>query len=125
MVAGKTYSVKATLKPEYAANFEFIDVNGAVLPDASVSTSQEFDYSGDGNNGSSTDLEELLNKQFSWYRTLLISLVGVMSVMTLIIIIIVILFASYIKREKAKEKRRNAQRDIDTEDTPRIDESND
>ncbi len=125
MVAGKTYSVKATLKPEYAANFEFVDASGAVLPDASVSTSQEFDYSGDGNNGSSTDLEELLNKQFSWYRTLLISLVGVMSVMTLIIIIIVILFASYIKREKAKEKRRNAQRDIDTEDTPRIDESND
>ena len=96
-----------------------------MLPDASVSTSHEFDYSGDGNNSSSTDLEELLNKQFSWYRTLLISLVGVMSVMTLIIIIIVILFASYIKREKAKEKRRNAQRDIDTEDTPRIDESND
>ena len=125
MVAGKTYSVKATLKPEYASNFEFIDASGEVLPDASVSTSHEFDYSGDGNNGSSTDLEELLNKQFSWYRTLLISLVGVMSVMTLIIIIIVILFASYIKREKAKEKRRNAQRDIDTEDTPRIDESND
>ncbi len=58
MVAGKTYSVKATLKPEYAANFEFIDINGVVLPDATASTSHEFDYSagdsdnnGSGNNG--------------------------------------------------------------------------
>ena len=97
MVAGKTYSVKATLKPEYAANFEFIDASGVVLPDASVSTSHEFDYSGEGSDGNEPTDTALTDK-------LLFALLIVMGVMTLIILIIVILFASYIRQEKKRVK---------------------
>ncbi len=97
MVAGKTYSVKATLKPEYAANFEFIDASGNVLPDASVSTSHEFDYSGDGSNGNGTTDTTLTDK-------LMLALLIVMGTMTLIILIILILFASYIRQEKKRVK---------------------
>ncbi|MCI8325766.1 MAG: hypothetical protein HFH71_04405, partial [Clostridia bacterium] len=97
MVAGKTYSVKATLKPEYAANFEFIDASGNVLPDASVSTSHEFDYSGEGSDGNEPTDTALTDK-------LLFALLIVMGVMTLIILIIVILFASYIRQEKKRVK---------------------
>ena len=97
MIAGKTYSVKATLKPEYAANFEFVDASGAVLPDASVSTSHEFDYSGDGSNGNGTTDTTLTDK-------LMLALLIVMGTMTLIILIILILFASYIRQEKKRIK---------------------
>ncbi len=94
MVAGKTYSVKATLKPEYAANFEFVDASGNVLPDASVSTSHEFDYVGEGGDGSGSAIDG------DWYKKLLICLIIVVSIMTFIIFIIVIFFAVLIRRVK-------------------------
>ncbi len=94
MVAGKTYSVKATLKPEYAANFEFVDASGNVLPDASVSTSHEFEYTDRDGNASGSAIDG------DWYKKLLICLIIVVSIMTFIIFIIVIFFAVLIRRVK-------------------------
>ncbi|MCI8325864.1 MAG: hypothetical protein HFH71_04900, partial [Clostridia bacterium] len=91
MVAGKTYNVKATLKPEYAANFEFVDASGVVLPDASVSTSHEFDYNGAGGNMDASEIEKMLREQTEWYRKLLYMFLGVLSAISLVIILIVIL----------------------------------
>ncbi len=103
MVAGKTYSVKATLKPEYAANFEFVDASGAVLPDASVSTSYEFDYSGENSGGNidASEIEKMLREQAEWYRKLLYMFLGVLSAISLVIILIVILVGFINKRVKA------------------------
>ncbi len=103
MVAGKTYNVKATLKPEYAANFEFVDASGAVLPDASVSTSQEFDYSGEnsGGNMDASEIEKMLREQAEWYRKLLYMFLGVLSAISLVIIFIVILVGFINKRVKS------------------------
>ncbi len=113
MVAGKTYSVKATLKPEYAANFEFIDVNGVVLPDASVSTSQEFDYSGegDGTNIGKDELEKILDEYFAKYNKLAFWQLIVSIVSTSIIFVIVILFVVLIKRVKRKSDKPNGKSD--------------
>ena len=91
MVAGKKYNVKATLKPEYAGNFEFVDASGNVLPDASVSTSHEFDYNGAGGNMDASEIEEMLREQTEWYRKLLYMFLGVLSAISLVIILIVIL----------------------------------
>ncbi|MCI8325825.1 MAG: hypothetical protein HFH71_04700, partial [Clostridia bacterium] len=113
MVAGKTYSVKATLKPEYAANFEFIDASGNVLPDASVSTSHEFDYVGEGGDGSligREELEEILDGYFSRYNNLMFVLIIVMSVMTAFIFCIILVVAAILRRIKEKD-RRAAERD--------------
>ena len=113
MVAGKTYSVKATLKPEYAANFEFIDASGAVLPDASVSTSQEFDYSGegDGTNIGKDELEKILDEYFAKYNKLAFWQLIVSIVSTSIIFVIVILFVVLIKRVKRKSDKPNGKSD--------------
>ena len=102
MVAGKTYSVKATLKPEYAGNFEFVDASGNVLPDASVSTSQEFDYSGENSGGNidASEIEKMLREQAEWYRKLLYMFLGVLSAISLVIIFIVILVGFINKRVK-------------------------
>ncbi|MCI8325490.1 MAG: hypothetical protein HFH71_02970, partial [Clostridia bacterium] len=104
MVAGKTYSVKATLKPEYATNFEFIDASGEVLPDASVSTSHEFDYNGAGGNIDASEIEKMLREQNEWYRKLLYMFLGVLGSIAVIILIIVILFGIYLKRDSARSK---------------------
>ncbi len=113
MVAGKTYSVKATLKPEYAANFEFIDASGEVLPDATASTSQEFDYSGAGNgNNPNFDIEEFEKRQqeqYAWYRKLLTIMVAVVSAMTVIMAFIVILVAVLIRQvKKSRSVKKNS-----------------
>jgi len=113
MVAGKTYSVKATLKPEYAGNFEFVDASGVVLPDASVSTSQEFDYSGAGNgNNPNFDIEEFEKRQqeqYAWYRKLLTIMVAVVSAMTVIMAFIVILVAVLIRQvKKSRSVKKNS-----------------
>ncbi len=113
MVAGKKYNVKATLKPEYAANFEFIDASGNVLPDASVSTSHEFDYVGEGGDGSligREELEEILDGYFSRYNNLMFVLIIVMSVMTAFIFCIILVVAAILRRIKEKD-RRAAERD--------------
>ncbi len=109
MVAGKTYSVKATLKPEYAANFEFIDASGAVLPDASVSTSQEFDYSGEnsGGNMDASEIEKMLREQNEWYKKLLYMFLGVLGAITVIVLVIVILFGRLLKTVKENGVRIN------------------
>ena len=102
MVAGKTYSVKATLKPEYAANFEFIDASGAVLPDASVSTSQEFDYSGEnsGGNMDASEIEKMLREQQEWNRKLQFMYLGILGTIALIVLVMVILFGRLLKTVK-------------------------
>ena len=91
MVAGKKYNVKATLKSEYAGNFEFVDASGNVLPDASVSTSHEFNYN-DGSNSGREDSE--------WYRKLLYMFLGVLGAISIIILLIVILVIVLIRRVK-------------------------
>ena len=113
MVAGKTYSVKATLKSEYAGNFEFVDVNGVVLPDASVSTSQEFSYSGegDGTNIGKDELEKILDEYFTKYNKLAFWQLIVSIVSTSIIFVIVILFVVLIKRVKRKSDKPNGKTD--------------
>ncbi len=101
MVAGKTYSVKATLKPEYAANFEFIDASGNVLPDASVSTSHEFDYSaGDGdNNGSGNSGGNVPDDYYKWYKVHVITEIAMVGVTLIIVILVIVLIVrSYSKR---------------------------
>ncbi|MDE6549933.1 MAG: hypothetical protein K2M44_00290, partial [Clostridia bacterium] len=106
MIAGKKYNVKATLKAEYAGNFEFVDASGNVLPDATASTSHEFDYSGgSGNSGDGSmigreELEKILDSYLSGYNNTMFILIIVMSVMTAIIFVIVIFFAVLIRRVK-------------------------
>ncbi len=100
MVAGKTYSVKATLKPEYAANFEFIDASGAVLPDASVSTSHEFDYNGAGGNMDASEIEKMLREQQEWNRKLQFMYLGILGTIALIVLVMVILFGRLLKTVK-------------------------
>ncbi len=109
MVAGKTYSVKATLKPEYAGNFEFIDARGNVLPDASVSTSQEFDYSGENSGGNidASEIEKMLREQNEWYKKLLYMFLGVLGAITVIVLVIVILFGRLLKTVKENGVRIN------------------
>ncbi|MDE6550950.1 MAG: hypothetical protein K2M44_05590, partial [Clostridia bacterium] len=102
MVAGKKYNVKATLKDEYAGNFEFVDSEGNVLPDATASTSHEFDYSGNGGSSGNNSGNGVTDSD--WYRKLLIGLTIVVSVMTLIILLIVIMFALYISREGKRNR---------------------
>ena len=100
MVAGKTYSVKATLKPEYAANFEFVDASGNVLPDASVSTSQEFDYNGAGGNMDASEIEKMLREQQEWNRKLQFMYLGILGTIALIVLVMVILFGRLLKTVK-------------------------
>ncbi|MCI8325781.1 MAG: hypothetical protein HFH71_04480, partial [Clostridia bacterium] len=115
MVAGKTYSVKATLKPEYAANFEFIDVNGVVLPDATASTSHEFDYStgdndGDNdNNGSSNNGGgNVPDDYYKWYKVHVIFEGAAVAVMSGIFIMFIVLMFRFRNKKKAKSDDRHA-----------------
>ena len=107
MVAGKTYSVKATLKPEYAANFEFIDINGVVLPDASVSTSQDFDYSaggddGNGNNGGNNGAA--VGEESIWTKMFVITQMVSVAVMLGIFLLVAVLIAKTNKKSEKKDK---------------------
>ena len=107
MVAGKTYSVKATLKPEYAANFEFIDVNGVVLPDATASTSHEFDYStgdndGNGNNGGNNGVGAA--EESIWTKMFVITQMASVGVMVGIFILVAVLIAKTNKKSEKKDK---------------------
>ena len=113
MVAGKTYSVKATLKPEYAANFEFIDVNGAVLPDATASTSHEFDYStGDSDNdndnsgGNNWDGVDIFGESL-WFKVHVIAECVMIGVTVFIAVLVVVL----IVKVNSKKKRRTDSND--------------
>ena len=111
MVAGKTYSVKATLKPEYAANFEFIDVNGVVLPDATASTSHEFDYStGDSNNdnngGNNWDGVDIFGESL-WFKVHVIAECVMIGVTVFIAVLVVVL----IVKVNSKKKRRTDSND--------------
>ncbi len=115
MVAGKTYSVKATLKPEYAANFEFIDMNGVVLPDATASTSHEFDYStgdndGDNdNNGSSNNGGgNVPDDYYKWYKVHVIFEGAAVAVMSGIFIMFIVLMFRFRNKKKAKSDDRHA-----------------
>ena len=110
MVAGKTYSVKATLKPEYAANFEFVDASGNVLPDASVSTSQEFDYSGangDGNNGGNGS-GEITQEYYDLFRLHVIAEYVMIGVTAFIVLLVIVLIA---KVNAKKRDRRSDDKD--------------
>ncbi|MCI8325464.1 MAG: hypothetical protein HFH71_02840, partial [Clostridia bacterium] len=109
MVAGKKYNVKATLKPEYAANFEFVDASGNVLPDASVSTSHEFDYSGEnsgGNNGSNNG-GNVPDSYYDWFK---IHVITEIAVAVMIFIIIVIFIVLMFKLSKRKSDRRDKEK---------------
>ncbi|MDE6550016.1 MAG: hypothetical protein K2M44_00735, partial [Clostridia bacterium] len=102
MVAGKNYSVKATLKDAYARNFEFVDASGMPLPDATASASHEFDYSGgsgNGNNGGNTSDEESI-----WIKMYVITQIAVVVVM-LIISITFIVIAVRLKKNKRENRR--------------------
>ncbi len=115
MVAGKTYSVKATLKPEYAANFEFIDASGNVLPDASVSTSQEFDYSGangDGNNGGNGS-GEITQEYYDLFRLHVIAEYVMIGVTAFIVLLVIVLIA------KVNAKKRDRRDNYDRNDSDR------
>ena len=101
MVAGKKYNVKATLKPEYAANFEFIDVNGVVLPDASVSTSHEFSYSDGSNDGNSSEDGE-------WYKKLL-TLICIMLGLLIFIMFMIMIFVAVIMRRMGQKSAKKPQ----------------
>ena len=115
MVAGKTYSVKATLKPEYAANFEFVDASGNVLPDASVSTSQEFDYSGangDGNNGGNGS-GEITQEYYDLFRLHVIAEYVMIGVTVFIVLLVIVLIA------KVNAKKRDGRDNYDRNDRDR------
>ncbi|MCI8325032.1 MAG: hypothetical protein HFH71_00630, partial [Clostridia bacterium] len=110
MVAGKKYNVKATLKPEYAANFEFVDASGNVLPDASVSTSQEFDYSGangDGNNGGNGS-GEITQEYYDLFRLHVIAEYVMIGVTAFIVLLVIVLIA---KVNAKKRDRRSDDKD--------------
>ncbi|MDE6550811.1 MAG: hypothetical protein K2M44_04875, partial [Clostridia bacterium] len=112
MVAGKKYNVKATLKAEYAGNFEFVDISGNVLPDATVSTSHEFDYtggSGDGTTIGREELEKILDEYFARYNKLTFWQLIVSIVSTSILFVIVLLFTVLIKQVKGKNKDKSKQ----------------
>ncbi|MCI8325656.1 MAG: hypothetical protein HFH71_03830, partial [Clostridia bacterium] len=82
---------------------------GAVLPDASVSTSQEFDYSGDGSGGNmdASEIEKMLREQNEWYKKLLYMFLGVLGAITVIVLVIVILFGRLLKTVKENGVRIN------------------
>ncbi|MCI8325870.1 MAG: hypothetical protein HFH71_04930, partial [Clostridia bacterium] len=101
MVAGKKYNVKATLKPEYAGNFEFVDASGIVLPDASVSTSHEFSYSDGSNDGSSSEDGE-------WYKKLL-TLICIMLGLLIFIMFMIMIFVAVIMRRMGQKSAKKPQ----------------
>ena len=100
MVAGKKYNVKATLKPEYAGNFEFVDASGNVLPDASVSTSHEFSYNGSNDGSSSEDGE--------WYKKLL-TLICIMLGLLIFIMFMIMIFVAVIMRRMGQKSAKKPQ----------------
>ena len=110
MVAGKKYNVKATLKPEYAANFEFVDASGEVLPDATASTSQEFEYEDDNGsgNGSSDNREESI-----WYKMQVITEMVVAATLIGLFITFIVLI---IKLKSKKKQHSDDTRAKDKED---------
>ncbi|MDE6550559.1 MAG: hypothetical protein K2M44_03590, partial [Clostridia bacterium] len=114
MVAGKKYNVKATLKQEYAGNFEFVDASGNVLPDATASTSHEFDYGGDNSNNSGNGVTDS-----DWYKRLLTIMVCVVSAMTVIMAFILILVGVLIKQvkedRKIRKEKENQRRESDAQ----------
>ncbi len=115
MVAGKTYSVKATLKPEYAANFEFVDASGNVLPDATASTSHEFDYSGangDGNNGGNGS-GEITQEYYDLFRLHVIAEYVMIGVTAFIVLLVIVLIA------KVNAKKRDRRDNYDRNDSDR------
>ncbi len=120
MVAGKTYSVKATLKPEYAANFEFVDASGNVLPDATASTSHEFSYSGDGSDGNNGG-GDVPDGFYDYYKKMLRLLVignATAAVAFVLIIPLVAAILSKVKKLQRNAENRNSDnknKDINTE----------
>ncbi|MDE6550728.1 MAG: hypothetical protein K2M44_04455 [Clostridia bacterium] len=110
MVAGKKYNVKATLKEEYAGNFEFIDASGNVLPDATASTSHEFDYSGNGDNSGSSGGDNsngggsgnVPDSYYDWFKVHVITEIVVAVV---IICVFVMFIALMVKLNKKSDKR--------------------
>ena len=120
MVAGKKYNVKATLKPEYAGNFEFVDASGNVLPDATASTSHEFSYSGDGSDGNNGG-GDVPDGFYDYYKKMLRLLVIGNATAALAFVLIIPLVAAILS--KVKKLQRNAEnrnsdnknKDINTE----------
>ncbi len=113
MEVGKKYNVKATLKSEYAANFEFVDASGVVLPDASVSTSHEFDYStGDSDNdndnsgGNNWDGVDIFGESL-WFKVHVIAECVMIGVTVFIAVLVVVL----IVKVNSKKKRRTDSND--------------
>ena len=120
MVAGRTYSVKATLKPEYAGNFEFVDASGNVLPDATASTSHEFSYSGDGSDGNNGG-GDVPDGFYDYYKKMLRLLVignATAAVAFVLIIPLVAAILSKVKKLQRNAENRNSDnknKDINTE----------
>ncbi|MCI8325575.1 MAG: hypothetical protein HFH71_03415, partial [Clostridia bacterium] len=107
MVAGKTYNVKATLKPEYAGNFEFVDINGVVLPDATASTLHEFSYSTGGSNGDTDnngDDKDIFGESM-WFKIHVITEIAMVGVTLFIVILVIVLIAKVNKKKKDKEDK--------------------
>ena len=107
MVAGKTYSVKATLKPEYAGNFEFIDASGEVLPDATASTLHEFSYStggSDGDTDNNGDDKDIFGESM-WFKIHVITEIAMVGVTLFIVILVIVLIAKVSKKKKDKEDK--------------------
>ncbi len=107
MVAGKTYNVKATLKPEYAGNFEFVDINGVVLPDATASTLHEFSYSTGGSNGDTDnngDDKDIFGESM-WFKIHVITEIAMVGVTLFIVMLVIVLIAKVNKKKKDKEDK--------------------
>ncbi|MDE6549902.1 MAG: hypothetical protein K2M44_00135, partial [Clostridia bacterium] len=106
MVAGKKYNVKATLKQEYAGNFEFVDISGNVLPDATASTSHEFDYSGsngnNGNSGGDNNGSNTSDEESIWVKIYVIAQVAVAVIMLGVFIMFAVIV---VKLNNKRDKR--------------------
>ncbi|MDE6550757.1 MAG: hypothetical protein K2M44_04605, partial [Clostridia bacterium] len=134
MVAGKKYNVKATLKAEYAGNFEFVDASGNVLSDATASTSHEFDYSGNGgnsgsnggdnNNGSSNGGAQITQEYYDLLKLHVIAEYVMIGVTAFIVVLVIVLIAK-VGSKKRDKQRRNKDKYANREEDSYTDRSND
>ncbi|MDE6550205.1 MAG: hypothetical protein K2M44_01725, partial [Clostridia bacterium] len=111
MVAGKNYSVKATLKDEYARNFEFVDASGMPLPDATASASHEFNYSGNNANGGDNNgggSGNVPDDYYKWYKVHVITEIAMVAVTLIIVVLVIVLIVK--SNNRRRDKRDNSDR---------------
>ncbi|MDE6550480.1 MAG: hypothetical protein K2M44_03170 [Clostridia bacterium] len=111
MIAGKKYNVQASLKAEYAANFEFVDASGNVLPDSTASTSHEFDYSGNNANGGDNNgggSGNVPDDYYKWYKVHVITEIAMVAVTLIIVVLVIVLIVK--SNNRRRDKRDNSDR---------------